>query len=152
MGSQPSTCQANGHFLAIAERGEVGGRARRVLRRSTPHSVKHLPQPCPTLRRCPRAASIHIAAAALAAPAASLVARLPQPQPGVGLAQDRHELLRILFAARSFRLSTHVNTFPFPRRVFCARGLLLSLRSPEFGVAERRETYGCLRGIRWACT
>jgi hypothetical protein len=35
---------------------------------------------------------------------------------------------------------------------FCARGFASLLRSPKEGVAERRETYGCLRGIRWACT
>ena len=44
------------------------------------------------------------------------------------------------------------NTSSFPRRVFCARGLKLWLRYPDEGVAERRETYGCLRGTRWACT
>src|SRR5262249_44034589 len=27
----------------------------------------------------------------------------------------------------------------------------LASRNPHEGVAERRETYGCLRGIRWAC-
>src|SRR5262249_43440824 len=38
------------------------------------------------------------------------------------------------------------------RRVFCARVLLFGFAYPDGGVAERRETYGCLRGIRWACT
>src|SRR6266446_7087511 len=32
--------------------------------------------------------------------------------------------------------------FSFPRRVFCARVLKLSLRSPNRGVAERRESSG----------
>src|SRR5262249_33694860 len=40
----------------------------------------------------------------------------------------------------------------FPRRVFCDRVLLFGFAYPDRGVAERRETYGCLRGIRWACT
>ena len=31
----------------------------------------------------------------------------------------------------------------FPRRVFCARVLLLASLPPYKGVAERRETYGC---------
>src|SRR5215510_4842111 len=39
-----------------------------------------------------------------------------------------------------------------PAARFCARGLKLWLRYPEsLGVAERRETYGCLRGTRSAC-
>ena len=40
------------------------------------------------------------------------------------------------------------NTFSFPRRVFCARVLLFGFAHPYRRVAERRETYGCLRGTR----
>jgi hypothetical protein len=40
----------------------------------------------------------------------------------------------------------------FPRRVFAPGFCFLASRNPKEGVAERRETYGCLRGIRWACT
>jgi hypothetical protein len=36
----------------------------------------------------------------------------------------------------------------FLRPGFC----LFASLTPKEGVAERRETYGCLRGIRWACT
>jgi hypothetical protein len=39
-----------------------------------------------------------------------------------------------------------------PAARFCARGLHFRFAHPGEGVAERRETYGCLRGIRWACT
>jgi hypothetical protein len=39
-----------------------------------------------------------------------------------------------------------------PAARFCARVLLFGFAQPREGVAERRETYGCLRGIRWACT
>jgi hypothetical protein len=40
-----------------------------------------------------------------------------------------------------------------PAARFFAPGVLpLCFARPDEGVAERRETYGCLRGIRWACT
>src|SRR5262249_19153588 len=41
--------------------------------------------------------------------------------------------------------------FFVPAARFCARVLLFGFAHPDEGVAERRETYGCLRGIRWAC-
>ncbi len=48
----------------------------------------------------------------------------------------------LLHAARSFFRCSSNNTSSFPRRVFCARVLQLSLRAPERGVAERRESSG----------
>jgi hypothetical protein len=40
-----------------------------------------------------------------------------------------------------------------PAARFFAPGVLpLCFARPDEGVAERRETYGCLRGIRWVCT
>src|SRR5262249_47403486 len=39
-----------------------------------------------------------------------------------------------------------------PGARFCAGFLIFGFAHPHEGVAERRETYGCLRGIRWACT
>jgi hypothetical protein len=38
-----------------------------------------------------------------------------------------------------------------PAAHFCARVLQPCFTDPERGVAERRETFGCVRGTRWAC-
>jgi hypothetical protein len=45
--------------------------------------------------------------------------------------------------------TAHVSSFS--RRVFAPGFCFLCFAHPNRGVAERRETYGCLRGIRWAC-
>src|SRR5262245_29095027 len=68
---------ADGHSLAIAQRGKIGGLDRRALRLSLAHRLDDLMQPCPTLRRDARAALIGLAAAALAAPAGFVAARAP---------------------------------------------------------------------------
>src|SRR6516162_8249354 len=49
---------ADGHSLAIAQRGEIGGLDRRALRFPFPHRLDDLMQPGPTLRRDARAALI----------------------------------------------------------------------------------------------
>src|SRR6266851_10153563 len=67
----------DGHSVAIAQRGEIGGLDRRALRLPLPHRLDDLMQPCPTLRRDARAALIDLAAAALRAPAGFVVARAP---------------------------------------------------------------------------
>ena len=41
------------------------------------------------------------------------------------------------------------NTFPFPRRVFCARGLPFASLTRNEGWAEHRETYGCCAEHPW---
>src|SRR5262249_51750313 len=68
---------SDGHSVAIAQRGEIGGLDRRALRLPFPHRLDDLMQPCPTLRRDARAALIDLAAAALPAPAGFVVARAP---------------------------------------------------------------------------
>jgi len=40
----------------------------------------------------------------------------------------------------------------FPRRVFCARGLLCRFTHPDDGVGGAPRVVGCLRGTRGACT
>src|SRR6516162_463281 len=68
---------ADGHSLAIAQRGEIGGLDRRALRFPFPHRLDDLMQPCPTLRRDARAALIDITATAPRAPAGFVVAGAP---------------------------------------------------------------------------
>src|SRR5438094_7983197 len=58
--------------------------------------------------------------------------------------------MRTSIAAKPYSLVKQ--PISFPRRVFCARVLLCRFTHPSEGVAERRESYGCLRGTRWACT
>jgi hypothetical protein len=53
--------------------------------------------------------------------------------------------LPFLFTCQTARVSS------FLRRGFAPRFCFLCFAHPNRGVAERRETYGCLRGIRWAC-
>jgi hypothetical protein len=61
-------------------------------------------------------------------------------------------LLRMRTAITNKSYSLFKQPSSFPRRVFAPGFLPLCFARPDEGVAERRETYGCLRGIRWACT
>src|SRR5262249_26971170 len=82
---------ADGHSLAIAQRGEIGGLDRRALRFPFPQRLYALMRPGPPVRRAPRAALIALTAAASPAPAGFVVARAPQAEPRVGFAQDRRK-------------------------------------------------------------
>src|SRR5262245_3701346 len=68
---------ADGHSLAITQRGTIGGLARPALRFSFPQGLDDLMQPCPPLRRDACAALIDLAAAAPPAPAGFVAARAP---------------------------------------------------------------------------
>jgi hypothetical protein len=67
-------------------------------------------------------------------------------------AKTRREERRAQDGARAVISHDFKQLISFPRRVFAPGFCFLASRDPHEGVAERRETYGCLRGIRWACT
>src|SRR6516225_1490146 len=111
---------ADGHSLAIAQRGEIGGLDRGALGFPFPHRLDDLMQPCPTLR---------------------LGARF-----GFRSSPRKRGPRIPAYAGMSGIMRWHRTTPPRSRGAFLRPGFAPLLRSSGIeGWAERRETFGCQR-------